>query len=250
VTPAGDQDEPRPPTGAGERGPRRRWPWVLAIILVVLVALAVAADFIARSVVQSRVAAQIQQQGFPTKPTVTIEGFPFLIQVASRDISQVRVSARNVTEGPVKIAAVSAVLTDVHLNSGFSGGTIGQVSGSLFVTFPSLARTLIAQMGSLSSLASSAGLTLSAAGPGEVRASVNLIFTSGSATWRVSRLAGNQFGVNLVGETGIPASLLGSISEFTITLPRLPLGVQIGNVRITPRGLVAGVRGHDLPFGS
>jgi hypothetical protein len=250
VTWSGGQDAEPAPAPGHERGRRRRWPWVLAIILVVLVALAVTADFIARSVVQNRVAAQIQQQGFPAKPTVTIEGFPFLTQVASRDIRQVRVSARNVTEGSLRISAVSAVLTGVHLNSGFSGGTVDQVSGSLFVTFPALARTLTSQIGSLGSLASSAGLTLSAAGPDKVRASVNLIVASGSATWRVSRLTGDEFSVKLAGETGIPSGVLGSISDFTITVPRLPLGVQIGSVDITPQGLVAGVSGRDLPFGS
>lgn len=250
MIPADGQDEAWAPAPGDELRRRRRWPWVLAIVLVVLVALAVAADFIARSVVQNRVAAQIQQQGFPTRPTVTIEGFPFLTQVASRDIHQVRVSAQNVTEGPLRISTVSAVLTNVHLNSGFTGGTVGQVSGSLFVTFPSLARTLTAQIGSLGSLASAAGLTLSAAGPDEVRANVNLVVTSGSATWRVSRLTGNEFGVKLVGETGIPGSVLGSISDFTITIPRLPLGVRIGGVDISPRGLVASVGGHDLAFGS
>jgi hypothetical protein len=214
---------------------------------VVLVALAVAADFITRSVVQSRVAAQIQQQGFPEKPSVSIEGFPFLTQVASHDIHQVRISAQNVTEGQVHISAVSAVLTDVHLNGGFTGGTVDQVSGSLLVTFPALAQTLTSQIGSL---ASSAGLTLSAAGPDEVRASVDLVVASGSATWRVSRLAGDEFGVKLVGDTGIPSSLLGSISDFTITVPRLPLGVQITDVSITPHGLVVGIGGHDLPLGS
>jgi hypothetical protein len=223
---------------------------VLAILLGVLVVLAVAADSIARSVAENRVAAQIQQQGFPTKPTVTIEGFPFLTQVASRDVHQVRIGARNVTEGPLRISAVSAVLTGVHLNGGFNGGTVDQVSGSLFVTFPALARTLVSQSGSLGSLASSAGLTLSAAGRDEVRASVNLLVVSGSATWRVSRLTGDEFGVRLVHATGIPGGLLGSISDFTITLPRLPLGVQIGGVEVTPHGLVASINGHDLSFGS
>jgi hypothetical protein len=233
-----------------QRRRRRRWPWVLGITLVLLVILAVAADFIARAVVQNRVAAEIQQQGFPRKPSVTIEGFPFLTQVASRDIRQVRLSARNVPEGPVQLSTVSAVLTGVHLDSAFTGGTVDQMSGSLLVTFPALAKALISQIGSLGALASSAGLALSAAGPGEVKASVNLIVTSGSATWRVSRLTGNEFGVKLVADRGIPGSLLSSISDFTITIPKLPLGVQISSTHITPQGVVAAISGHDLPFGS
>jgi hypothetical protein len=249
MTSSGGPDGGWPAAPPGRRR-RRRWPWVLGITLVVLVILAVAADFIARSVVQNRVAAEIQQQGFPRKPSVTIEGFPFLTQVASRDIRQVRFSARNVPEGPVQVATVSAVLTGVHLDSGFTGGTVDQMHGSLLVTFPALAKALTSQIGSLGALASSAGLTLSAAGPDEVRASVNLVVTSGSATWRVSRLTGDEFGVKLAGESGIPGSLLGSIGDFMITIPKLPLGVQISSVDITSQGLVAIISGHDLPFGS
>jgi hypothetical protein len=246
----GPTDEARGPAPVYPRRRRRRWPWVLLIIFVLLAGAAVAADFITRSVAQTRVAADIQQRGFPSKPSVTIEGFPFLTQVASHDIRQVRISAKNVTEDGLQMASVSAVLTNVRLDNAFTGGTVDQVSGSLDVTFPALAHSLISQAGSLGSLASSAGLTLSAAGPHEVRASLNLVVASGSATWRVSRLTGDEFGVKLIRATGVPSSLLSAIDDFTITIPKLPLGVHIGTVDITPQGLTVSISGRDLPFGS
>ena len=211
--------------------------------------LAVAADFIAKAAAQARIASAIQQQGFPAKPAVTIEGFPFLTQVVSHDIGQIRISAQDVPEGRLQISAVSAVLAGVHLDSGFSSGTVDSLSGSALVTFPAVARELTSRIGSLGSVVG-AGLKLSAAGPDEVKASLNLVLASGSATWRVTRLSGNEINARLVADQGIPSSLLGPISDFTITIPRLPLGVQIDGVSVTPRGIRGTFSGHDLPFGS
>ena len=40
------------------------------------------------------------------------------------------------------------------------------------------------------------------------------------------------------------------LRKIVATVILVPLGVLIGSVDITPRGLVAGISGHDLPFGS
>jgi hypothetical protein len=242
------QDGQRPGAQAVGRRSRGRWLRAFLITLVVLAILAVAADFTAKFVAQNKAASIIQQQGFPKKPSVTIEGFPFLTQVASRDISQVRISSQNIVEGPVQISKVSAVITGIHLNSSFSSGTIDQLTGSLLVTFPALASTLTSQIGPLGSLVAASGLKLSAAGPHEVKATLDLVITSGSATWRISRNA-QGFNVRLVSSSGIPSSVLGSITNFTIKIPQLPLGVKIDSVDITPGGIVGTISGHNVPFG-
>jgi len=216
----------------------------------VLAALAVAADFITKHVAQDKIASEIQQHGFPAKPSVTIEGFPFLTQVLSHDIHQIQVSAHDVPEGSLRISRVSAVMTGIHLNAGFSSGTVDNLSGSLLVTFPALARALTSQIGPLGSVVGSGGLTLSAAGRHEVRTSLNLVVVSGSATWRVTRLNGRELGVALVASNGLPSSLLGSIKNITIGIPRLPLGVKIDSVTVTPTGVAGSISGHHLPFGS
>ena len=55
---------------------RRRHPlrWII-IIVVVLLAILIGVDFAAKSYAEGQMASQIQQQGFPQKPDVTIEGF-------------------------------------------------------------------------------------------------------------------------------------------------------------------------------
>jgi LmeA-like phospholipid-binding len=218
------------------------------IVLVVLIGLLVALDFGARAFAESKVASEIQQQGFPKKPNVSIEGFPFLTQVASRDFKDVQISSSNITEGPLLIQSIDATMNGVHVNSSFNGGTVDSLNGTLSVTFAALANAMTSQAGALGQLAGT-GLSLSQAGPDEVKATLDLVVTSGTATWRVSR-SGKDIIVQLVSSSGLTSSLLSGIGNITIPLPSLPLGLSIQNISVTPSGLVGTVTGHDVSFGS
>jgi hypothetical protein len=234
----------RPP-----RGGRRARRYIL--VLVIIVALLVVLDFGARLAAQNIMATKIQQQGLSQKPDVTIDGFPFLTQVASKDFQRVNIAASNIIAGPVTITKVDATATGIRLKSYSSAsGTITNVSGTALISFASLGNTLAQQIGPLGALLNGAGLNLTAAGPDEVKASLDLVLTSGSATWRVTRLSGNQLHIGLVGSSGLPASLLGSIQSLTVQIPKLPLGLTIDSVSVTPNGVVGDVSGRDVSFGS
>jgi hypothetical protein len=231
------------------RGGRRVRRYLIA--LVIIVALLVALDFAARVAAQNILATKIQQQGLSQKPDVTIGGFPFLTQVASKDLQQVTVVAANLVEGPVTVTKVDATATGVRLDSySAASGTITNLSGTALISFASLGNTLAQKFGPLGSLLHGAGLNLTAAGPNEVRASLNLLVTSGSATWRVTRLSGNQLYISLVSSSGVPKSVLGSIENGTVQIPKLPLGLTINSVSVTPSGVIGRLSSHDVPFGS
>jgi hypothetical protein len=234
---------------SGRSGSRRTR--IVVITVLVIVAVLIGLDFGARAVAESVMASKIEQQGLNTKPDVGIHGFPFLTQVASKDFREVTITASNVAAGPVTITTISAAASGIRLNSyAFSSGTIGSLSGTALISFASLGNTLASQFGPLGSLLNGAGLKLTDAGPDEVRATIDLVVTSGSATWRVTRLSGNALSVQLVGSSGLPASLLGSIQNLTLQLPKLPLGLTIDSVSVTPNGVVGTVSGRDVPFGS
>jgi LmeA-like phospholipid-binding len=227
-------------------GSRRGGRWVIA--LVVLVAVLVGLDFAARAEAESVLASKIEQQGLTSKPAVTIDGFPFLTQVASKEFRRVTVTASNVSAGPVTITTVDAIATEIRISSyAFSSGTISNLSGTARISFASLANTLTTQFGALGSVLRGAGLQLSYAGPDEVRATINLLVTTGSATWRVTRLSGNELSVSLVGSSGLPTSVVDSVQNLTLHLPKLPLGLTINSIAVTPSGDVGG---HNVAFGS
>jgi hypothetical protein len=243
-----------PPTARYQRGNgrRRRHPLLITfIVLVVIIGLLTGADFAARAYAESRVASQIQQQGFPKKPNVDIEGFPFLTQAISRNFHQVQLSADDVTEGPLLIASIDATLNSVHVNSSYNGATVGQLAGTMDVTFGALANAMTSEAGGLGSLVSG-GLSLSAAGSDEVKATLNLLVASETVVWRVTRTGPLKLGLQLVSSSGaIPSSLLKSnIDAITIPLPKLPLGLSIHTVSVTPNGLVGTVNAQNVSFGS
>lgn len=228
--------------------PRRRHPlrWII-IVVIVLLAILVGVDFAAKSYAEGQMASQIQQQGFPTKPDVSIEGFPFLTQVIGHDLKNVKLSATDVKEGPIVISSINATMTGVHLNSSFNSGTINQLTGTATITFSALSNAMTAQAGGLGSLVS-AGLKLSSAGPDEIKATLDLLITSGTATWRVTSAGHNKIHIHLVSSSGLPGNLLGAVSDMTIALPALPLGLSIQSINVTPTGLVGTISGQNIPF--
>jgi hypothetical protein len=231
------------------RGGRRARRYL--VTFAVIVALLVALDFGARVAAQNIMASQIQQQGLSQKPHVAIGGFPFLTQVISKDFQRVTISTTNLTEGPVTITSINATATGIRLSSYSSeSGTITSLSGQAVISFASLGNTLTQQIGPLGSLLDGAGLKLTAAGPDEVTASLNLLVVSGSATWRVTRLSGNRLHISLVSSSGLPSSLLNSIQSLTVQIPKLPLGLTITSISVTPDGVIGHVSGHNVPFGS
>jgi hypothetical protein len=237
--------------GGYGRAVRRRHPLRTTIIVViVLLALLVALDFGARAFAEKEVAAQIQKQGFPKRPDVSIEGFPFLTQVISRNFQDVQLSSDNVPEGPLDIQSVNATMTGVHVNSSFNGGTVDRLSGTILVTFPALANAMTAQADGLATALGGSGLTLSDAGNDEVKTTLDLAITSGTAVWKVLRAGHNEISVRLVSGTGLTSALLGSIGTINLPLPSLPLGLSIQNVSVTAAGLVGTVTGQNVNFGS
>lgn len=246
-----------PATGTRARGrvyrsrSGRRWPRNLAITIVVVLVLLVAADFVAKAVAQNVLASKIEQQGLHRKPDVTIQGFPFLTQAAAKHFGQVNLSAQNVPEGPVTITTLAATASNVRVNSyAFNSGTIQRVTGTAVISYSSLAASLTKRIGGLGAVLGAAGLQLGAAGPDEVRASLPLIVATGSATWRISLLPGQELHVRLVGTSGVPQRFLADLENINLHIPKLPLGLIIGAVRVTQAGVVGTISASNVSFGS
>jgi hypothetical protein len=94
-------------------GRGRKWLIWIVVIVVVLVGL----DFGAKAFAENKIASQIQSHGFAAKPSVSIAGFPFLAQVATRDIHQITISSSNIKAGPVTVTSLTVVADSVKVNS-------------------------------------------------------------------------------------------------------------------------------------
>jgi hypothetical protein len=230
---------PRPFAGPG-RGPaprrrRRGRGWIaLAVTLAVLAMLLVAADQAARAYAQNMIASKIQSSGgLATRPSVTIEGFPFLTQLAAHDIRTVDLSASNVRENKLDISSIKAKATGVRLSSGFSSATIDHIAGTAFISFASL-----------ESAAGVRGATITAdpaAGPNAVSVGVGPL----TATAQVAQTGPDQITVKMGSLGGIASSLIGSLPDYTIQVPRLPAGLQVRSVTVVSQGIDVNASASD-----
>ena len=231
---------------------RRRRParWLVAVIVILLVLLGL--DFGTRAVAESVAATQIQKQArLAAKPAVTFVGFPFLTQLVTRDFHHVDIGITNLAEGPVTFSTVSATATSVKPTSfTFKQMTIGHIDGTALIDYASLGNTLTSQFGALGALLHGAGLNLAAAGPQEVKATINLVVTTGSATWRIAQVGPRELRIRLVGSSGLPASVLDSLHSLDLRIPKLPLGLTLDRVTVTPAGVVGTISGSNVTVGS
>jgi hypothetical protein len=221
------------PTPPPRRRRRRRRGTGLIITLVVLLVLLFVGDQVAKAVAQNEIAQKIETSGLNTKPSVKIEGWPFLTQIASRDLKAIDISANNVTAGSSKIpVSFTARATGIHLNSSFNGGTVDQINGSATITFAAIATQIPIP-----------GLTLSpdpAKGPDAVSLNTDV----GGATGTIEQTSANQITLklgSLTGLAGLLSGLTGSnvAQSYTIDIPKLPAGLVVRSVAVTSQGIVA-----------
>jgi len=215
---------------------RRRWPWIVLATLLVLLVLFVVLDRVAVAYAENQAAQQMQSQGFPTKPDVTIEGFPFLTQVAARNIKDVHITATKVPAGPVTLS-LTADATNVLLDPGYQSGTISHVAGTGVIPFSSVS----------SAFGGGSGLTITSAGGNTMKVSLNVLGADISMTGTIEQSGPNTLKVHLNQPSGIPVSLP-IPNSFTIHIPTLPMHLTIQSVKVTSQGIVVHATGRDIKF--
>jgi hypothetical protein len=214
---------------------------ILIIVLLVILGVLFGLDRAAAAYTAHRIAAKLQSEGFPDKPDVTVEGFPFLNQLISKHLDGIRVTAPAFALVGGVTASVDVQASNITLNSGYQSGTIAQVTGTGLITFASL--------GKLPSLAAVPGLTISGAGPHLVKLSANLQILTASAIARVTLASPHEIDLRLVSSSGVPASLLAPIRHLVVRIPQLPLGLTVRSVAVGAQGVVIGVTGSNVSFG-
>lgn len=138
---------------------------VLIIILIagLLIAGLYVGDRFAHRRAEQQVAALLQTQlGTPQPPMVSIEGFPFLTQVAADSIGRIHVVADQLgetTKAPVVLAHADLILTDIDTNDWFRSMKVAHSEGT--------ARLDYAKLSSL------AGAPMAYGGEGRVEIAVN-----------------------------------------------------------------------------
>lgn len=222
------------PPARGRRR-RRRWPLVTLIVIVLIL---VVADRAANAFTEDQMASQVQSSlELSGKPHVTIQGFPFLTQLAARDFRTVDITASDETAGTggqLEIASLNATLHGMHIH-GLNSATIDQFNATALITF-----TALGKAGGIPQ-----GITLSADGPNRVKANVSIGPLSETAVAQVTQTGSSQINVKIINAGDIPTSVLGSLADFSVSIPKLPAGVSIQSVSVTQQGVLITANGHN-----
>ena len=236
------QGPAEPPTFVIQKKRRRKGPLIALITVIVILVLFVVSDRVANAYAENQMASQVQSSlGLSGKPSVTIHGFPFWTQLIAHDFKNVTITASNETinsasagGGTLEIASLNATLHGLHFQ-GFSSNTatVDQFNATALITFTAL--------GSIGGVPQ--GVTLTQAGPNQVKATLSLGPLSASATATVTQSGPNQIHVHVTDFGGIPADQLGNFGDFTITIPKLPAGVTIQSVSVTQQGVMVSIAG-------
>jgi len=238
------QDFGPPPQYAGKPRRRRRRPVrrsvISLFILIVVAALLLIADRVGNLIAENDMADQFTANGFPVKPSVNIEGFPFLTQVAERDFRKVDISATNIPAGPVTISSLNATLTGMHLSSSWNGATIDKISATAFVSFGALASA-----GGLGGT----GITASQDGPDKLKITASLAgLVSSSVEASIKQTGPRQITIRVLNSGGL-SSLLSSFSSYTFSLPAgVPPSLRITGLTLNTAGLTLSAGATDATF--
>jgi hypothetical protein len=227
--------QPQRPRRARKRRHPVRW---LIVTVVALIVVFVVADQVAKAVAENQVAQKIESSGLNVKPSVNIEGWPFLTQLLAKDIKAIDISTGVIKTGNYEITSVKARATGVHLSSLSTNASaqVDHITGTATIAYSSLNNDLGNAIGI------SGGITVSAdpsAGPDAI--AVNTAGGIANVTADVKQTGPSRITIHFASAGGI-ASLLGgaaSIPDQVINIPKLPAGLVVNSITVTPAGIVA-----------
>jgi hypothetical protein len=254
----------------GTQRPRRRWGRRLLITFIVLVIIVVGllavADRVAKSyaerVIGDKVSDQItQQKATSEKPDVTIEGFPFLTQVAGGNYQEIKIQLRDFTGPAANNKTIAVPLLDIRaddvkapldtLRSGNGDITASTVTGTATIAYSQVAE-LIDQPGL--KLQERDGKLVGAAPVQALGQTYNVTGTA-ALTVKGGAVQVRFSDVKAAGLPDIPLvqNLVNSYAQklaLDLRVPPLPLKLTLQKVEAAPDGLKVTAGARDVPLNS
>jgi hypothetical protein len=186
---------------------------------------------VALVVAEQQIAKKVQSsQDLDRRPSVDIEGFPFLTQVVANHFPTVHLTAQNLMVGNsdrrVRLANLDARLHDVRTVDNYSGASVETADGTALLSYAELSRAL--------------GVTLSYAGGGRLQASSSAEVLGQTVTGTASAAVGVAGGDELtfssvrvgVSQAGVSVpkevtDQLSSLFDNKLSLRGLPFHLRI-----------------------
>ncbi|KPI10164.1 Protein of unknown function DUF2993 [Actinobacteria bacterium OK074] len=241
---------------------------IILITVVVLGGLFVAADRIAVNIAESKAADRIKAtEGLTNDPSVSIEGFPFLTQVASGSLDDVKIGIKDYeasSTGTTTASGTDSILIDdltadmkgVSFNGDYSSATAASASGTATVSYAQLLKAAKSEPTEVASGVTAQVVSLSDGGDGKIKVGVKATLFGKTLAQPVYVLAtttvvdGNT--VRVKADTApnlgveLASSTLRQVTDFQQKIDDLPGGVSLDTVQAAKDGVEISVKGSDV----
>lgn len=231
--------------------PRSRTVMIAVISVLAVLAVLIAGDRVANAVAQNVLATQLQSElSTPTKPDVSIGGFPFVTQVLGGSFSSVQVTADDATvkEGPTSVAIA-------HLDATLTG-----------ITATDRYQNIVADRGEATALVDWTGVSTLAGHQLSYEADDRMRIDFSVPIGRLSidgYITGRpQLDVDAqtitvadpqvnVASVDVPQAVVDAVSRIVlqpIPIQNLPYDISVTGLTVQPDGLVLSGTGQDIPL--
>jgi hypothetical protein len=235
----------------------------ILIVLLVLAGLFVAADRVAVHFAQGEVADRLQaRENLAETPDVSIDGFPFLTQLASGSLDDVHIgiphysAAAAGTAGTIRVDDLKADMKDVAFSGDYSSATAASATGTATIAYDQLLKAAKTAPAQIAPGVTARIVGLSDGGNGKIKVSVEAtvfgtklagpIDVLSSVDVKGGRMQVQADTLPKFGDVSIDESRIRALTDFQQAVDRLPGGVKLDQVRAAKNGVEITVKGTDV----
>ncbi|ANS66179.1 secreted protein [Streptomyces lincolnensis] len=232
---------------------------ILLIVAVILGGLFVVADRVAVHFAEGEVADRLRtQEGLASTPDVSIEGFPFLTQVAGGELDDVRVGMKDYeadtgTGGQkIRIDDLEANMRGVAFSGDYSSATATTASGTASITYAELLKTAASEETELPLGITAKVVGLSDGGNGKIKVDVKVsalqqpVSVLSTVTVEGDTVRVHADSVPSFGGVQAAENEVRSITDFEQKIEGLPGGIKLDKVQAAQNGVDITVKGSNV----
>ncbi|MFH9041591.1 DUF2993 domain-containing protein [Streptomyces sp. NPDC017966] len=237
---------------------------ILLIITVILGGIFVIVDRVAVNFAEGEAADRLKAtENLADTPDVSINGFPFLTQLAGGTLDEVRVGIEDYeagtgdSAGTIRIAALRADMHGVEFSGDFSSAVAADATGTATVAYDELLKTATSEPGRVAPGVTARVVGLSDGGNGKIKVAVEATVLGTELPEPVSVLSsvtvvdGDTVRVKAdavpeIGGAEIVESSVRRITDFEQRIDGLPGGIRLDKVEAAENGVEITVKGSDV----
>ncbi|MFI9171728.1 DUF2993 domain-containing protein [Streptomyces lincolnensis] len=232
---------------------------ILLIVAVILGGLFVVADRVALHFAEGEVADRLRtQEGLASTPDVSIEGFPFLTQVAGGELDDVRVGMKDYEADTgaggqkIRIDDLEANMRGVAFSGDYSSATATTASGTASITYAELLKTAASEETELPLGITAKVVGLSDGGNGKIKVDVKVsalqqpVSVLSTVTVEGDTVRVHADSVPSFGGVQAAENEVRSITDFEQKIEGLPGGIKLDKVQAAKNGVDITVKGSNV----